>query len=102
MAQQVKDLALSLLWHGFHPWPGNFCVPQAWPKKMMLRMKAKSLSPAQVLGRKKSGQPQDLGTTVPGLQGQFQLWLCFPSPSWGWGSLAAINYPGRVKKKAGS
>ena len=26
MAQWVKDLALSLLWHGFHPWPGDFCV----------------------------------------------------------------------------
>ena len=31
----VKDLALSLhwlgwlLWHGFHPWPGNFLIPQA-------------------------------------------------------------------------
>ena len=21
VAQQVKDLALSLLWHGFNPWP---------------------------------------------------------------------------------
>ena len=32
MAQQVKDLALSLkqlrslLWHGFNPWPGSFCT----------------------------------------------------------------------------
>ena len=24
MAQQVKDPVLSLLWHGFNPWPGNF------------------------------------------------------------------------------
>ena len=24
VAQQVKDLALSLLWCRFHPWPGNF------------------------------------------------------------------------------
>ena len=38
-AQWVKDLVLSLLWlksllrHGFEPWPGNFCMPQAWPKK---------------------------------------------------------------------
>ena len=23
VAQQVKDLALSLLWCGFNPWPGN-------------------------------------------------------------------------------
>ena len=40
VAQQVKDLALSLLWLrsllwccGFNPWPGNFCIPQVWPKK---------------------------------------------------------------------
>ena len=29
----VKDLALSLLWLEFDPWPGNFCVPWVWPKK---------------------------------------------------------------------
>ena len=34
-----KDLALSQLWlwlqlwRGFNPWPGNFCRPQAQPKK---------------------------------------------------------------------
>ena len=28
----VKDPALSLLWLGFDPWPGNFCMLQAWPK----------------------------------------------------------------------
>ena len=39
LAQQVKDLALSLmcltllLWHRFNPWRGNFHMPQAWPKK---------------------------------------------------------------------
>ena len=33
MVKQVKDLALSLLWHGFDPWPWNFCMPQVWPKK---------------------------------------------------------------------
>ena len=33
MAQHVKDLALSLLWHVFNPWPGNFRMPQTWPKK---------------------------------------------------------------------
>ena len=39
VAQQVKDLALSLLqlrlppWCGFDPWPGNFCMPKAQPKK---------------------------------------------------------------------
>ena len=33
VAQQVKDLALSLLWCRFDPWPGNFHMPWAWPKK---------------------------------------------------------------------
>ena len=28
-----KDLMSSLLWQGFDPWPGNFCMPQVWPKK---------------------------------------------------------------------
>ena len=37
--EQGKDLALSLqqlgwlLWHRFNPWPGNFHMPQAGPKK---------------------------------------------------------------------
>ena len=29
----VKELALSLLWLRFNPWPGNFFTPQARPKK---------------------------------------------------------------------
>ena len=33
VAQQVKDLALSLLWHQFDPWPGNFCMLWVWPKQ---------------------------------------------------------------------
>ena len=39
MVQWVKDLVLSLwwlqslLWHGFDPWPGNFHILRAWPKK---------------------------------------------------------------------
>ena len=33
MPQQVKDPAWSLLWHKFDPWPGNFHVPWAQPKK---------------------------------------------------------------------
>ena len=28
----VKNPALSLLWLGFQPWPGNFCMTWAWPK----------------------------------------------------------------------
>ena len=43
MPQQVKDLALSLLWlwlqlwHRLHPWPGNFHRPQTQPKKKKKR-----------------------------------------------------------------
>lgn len=45
MTQQVKDLALALLWlrallwlgallgPGFYPWPGNFRMLWAWPKE---------------------------------------------------------------------
>ena len=40
VAQGLKDPALSLLcfgsllWCRFNPWPGNFCMPGLWPKKM--------------------------------------------------------------------
>ena len=33
VTQWVKDPALSLLWLGFDAWPGNFHMPQVWPKK---------------------------------------------------------------------
>ena len=33
MAQQVKDLELTLLWYRFDLWPGNFHMSQAWPKE---------------------------------------------------------------------
>ena len=32
VAQWVKGLAFSLLWLGFNPWLGNFCMPWAQPK----------------------------------------------------------------------
>ena len=31
-ARQEKDLALSLLWLGFDPWPENVRVLGVWPK----------------------------------------------------------------------
>ena len=31
VAQRGKDLALSLLWHGFNTWPWNFLMPQLQP-----------------------------------------------------------------------
>ena len=32
MAQWVKDLALSLLWSRFDPWPRSFCILWVQPK----------------------------------------------------------------------
>ena len=32
VARLVKDLALSQLWHGFDPWPRNFCIAQVQKK----------------------------------------------------------------------
>ena len=40
-AQGVKDLALSLLWHGYDPWPRNFCMPWMQPKIKKLKIKKK-------------------------------------------------------------
>ena len=33
VAQQVKNLALLLLWGGFDPWSGNLCMLLEQPKK---------------------------------------------------------------------
>ena len=33
VAQWMKAAALSLLWYGFDPWPGNLRMLQVWPKK---------------------------------------------------------------------
>ena len=44
VAQWVKDQVLSLLWHGFDHWPGNFHVWQVWPKKKKKKRK-------RILGR---------------------------------------------------
>lgn len=34
-ALAVGNPGLSLLWLGFNPWPGNFCIPEMWPKKLI-------------------------------------------------------------------
>ena len=45
MAQEVKDLALSLprlgslLWHGFDSWSGTFCMLLTWSKKKKKKKK---------------------------------------------------------------
>ena len=43
VGQPVKDLVLLLLWHGFDPWPGNFCMLQVWwgKKKWKAEQKGK-------------------------------------------------------------
>ena len=40
LTQWVKDLVLSLLWHGFEHWPGNFHMPWVGQKKLNI-LKAK-------------------------------------------------------------
>ena len=51
MAQQVKDLALSLqwleslVWHGFDPWPRNFHMPRAQTKKKKERKAERKRNP---------------------------------------------------------
>ena len=51
MIQWVKDLALSLLWHRFDPWPGNFHVPQREPKKPQNTLPTGCGTISGVLGR---------------------------------------------------
>ena len=31
---EAKDSVWSLLWFGFDPWPGNFCMLRAWEKNL--------------------------------------------------------------------
>ena len=44
VVQWVKNPVLSLLWlesllwHGFHSWPGNFHMPWAWPKNIEIEI----------------------------------------------------------------
>ena len=40
----VRDLALSLLWLRFNPWPRNFCMPWALPKKKKKKKKRKHIT----------------------------------------------------------
>ena len=55
MVQQVKDLALpllwlrSLLWHRFGSWPGNVHMLQARPKKKKESWSTHSRGPALTL-----------------------------------------------------
>ena len=43
MAQLVKDTVLLLLWRGFHPWPENFHMPWALPKKKKQKAKTQTV-----------------------------------------------------------
>ena len=70
VAQWVKDLALSLLWlwlqlwHRFHPWPGNFHLPQVWPEKILSSAAQRilitpSISEAKLLDQSSSKKSQN-------------------------------------------
>ena len=71
MAQCVKDLVLSLLWHGlllwhrFSPWPRNFCMLQSQPKKKKKKKKRGVPFMAQWLLNTTRIQ-EDMGS-IPGL-----------------------------------
>ena len=70
MAQQVQDPVLSLLWHGFDPWPGNFCLPQVPPKKKRVEFHipwVTAVAPAAV------AQVQSLALTRCAT---WELWKC--------------------------
>lgn len=58
MALVVEDSALSLLWLGFDPWPGNFCVLDTWPKTKCF------LCPCSVFQKAMPYFSLDLGTVV--------------------------------------
>ena len=59
MAQQVKDLVLSLqqlgslLWHGFDPWLGNFHILWEWQKKKKKKKKKEKEKKRKKKGPKK-------------------------------------------------
>ena len=61
----VKDPVLSLPWHRFDPWPGNFCMPQVQPKKKMKKKKKEARE-------QRSPQKLELGSR-----------LCASLHSWG-------------------
>ena len=48
MVQQVKDLVVLLLWHGFDPWLRNFHMPWVRPKKYVPDA---SLSPGYMVNK---------------------------------------------------
>ena len=41
MVQWVNDLASSLLWRRFNPWPRNVCMPRVQPTKKKRKKNAK-------------------------------------------------------------
>ena len=39
----VSAVAWLLLWNMFDPWPGNFHMPQTWPRKKKRKVQKKKL-----------------------------------------------------------
>ena len=79
MAQQVKDLALSLLWLGswlwcgFYPLPGNFCILWGWPQKPKPK-KQKPYSLFARLGGRLTTPTQGLLVPLSLLHLRYQIW----------------------------
>jgi len=78
-AQQVKDLALSLLWlrsllwHRLNPWPRNFRMPQAQLKGKKKRKNGRGKQKKKVRGRCEKQK---------NIQGE--VWLCLALKMEGW------------------
>ena len=91
MAQQIKGLVASLQWfgsllgHGFNPWPGNFHMSGARPKKKKKKKVGESKPsdsgyprqpPAGTLHFFFFGHPKAHGIPGPGVRSEEQLQQC--------------------------
>ena len=67
MAQQVKNLALSLLWLRFDPWPGTFYMLQVQPNNN--QTKKNTIKPK----KPKPKQQMLLNSSTEVIKGAFKL-----------------------------
>ena len=70
MAQWVRDLVLSLLWHGFDPWPGNFLILWVWPKKVCIGV------PIVAQWLMNPTRNHEVVGSIPGLTSGLRIWCC--------------------------
>ena len=56
VAQRIKNLTLSLLWHRFNPWPGNFRMPHVCPEQQQQQQIRNT--PSQIFCHKVNDSPE--------------------------------------------